>query len=139
MRGRERGREDIGHHANTVIYKEVLSCSDWSSSVRNNGLRGRGSWSLAIGRIVFLEFFTGFLAVTRGGISSLSAPATIVARNRRGLSRSRWIVLLLVLGNFVLLAFDLECLSALSRSVRGGGKFEKPIAAVREGKIGFGL
>src|SRR5438105_12407683 len=72
VRGRERGREDIGHHANTVICKEVLSCSYWSSSVRNNRLRGRGSRSLAIGRIVFLEFFTGFPGVTRGGVSTLA-------------------------------------------------------------------
>src|SRR5437016_9546915 len=101
VRGRERGREDIGHHANTVICKEVLSCSYWSSSVRDNGLRGRGSRSLAIGRIVFLEFFTGFPGVTRGGVSAFGAPAAVVARNRRGLSRSRWIVLLLVLSNLV--------------------------------------
>ena len=138
MRERERGRKNIGHHANTVICKAVLSCSYWSSSVRDNRLRERWSRSLAIGRIVFREFFTGFPGLTRGDISTFSTPAAVAARNRRGLFKSRWIVLLLVLSNLVFL-LNLKSLSFRGRSERGRGEFEEPVSAVKEGKVSLTL
>ena len=92
---------------------------------------------MAIGHIVFLEFFTGFPGVTRGGISTFSAPAAIVAHNRRCLFRSRWIVLLLVLGNLIFF-LDLQSLS-FRGSERGRGEFEEPVSPVKKGKVSLRL
>ena len=93
---------------------------------------------MAIGRIVFLEFFTGFPGVSRGGVSTFGTPAAVVTRNRRGLSRLRWIVLLLVLGNLTFF-LDLESLSFRGRSERGRGEFEEPVSAGKEGKVSLRL